>query len=227
MSFCAPEPPEIPTGFQLAANSTMTPVRIQVRWTCRRSNAPSQTFYTQLTDVVRNSVIASQNQTVDDSFYDKILVAVYDELVGPDTDYKITLWTVNSKGQSDIKTLTVRSPPRPNLVKTIVMTDSQATVTYQIDNWDALTYNLSSMIIRCCETIKQKCTETQLSIAAMKGRVTMTVPRGTTYSFDFYIYDAEYNDLVFLKNDVRVPPAPGTIVIVITVITLCKNSLAV
>ena len=166
-----------------------------------------QYVYTQLRDPKSNVTLGNQSIGVSGTCYNSTSYFTFNSNIQPETNYEAIVWSTNEIGTSDVVTISLRSA---KVFRFIISSDSiklngtTATVNYRIESG-----NFSRFQVNYCYELTGTCNGSpSFSGSSNIGQVTFSIgslPNGTEYVFDFYLYIGTVNSVLFgLVKGIRV-----------------------
>lgn len=185
----APGPPDTPSNISL---QYVTHNLVSPQWRCMWFNGAQQTVFSQLTDVATNTEVETQTISLATNCYNSVYSTLFQSDIHPETDYEVSIWSVNTYGSSDVANLAVRTPKRIifNVAPAdISIMESQATINFRItDSTKAVLW----LNVSCCVEMTTQCSNKSYTIGNTDNQIVFDIlPNGDEYVFDFIVYDSD------------------------------------
>ena len=155
-------------------------------------NGDTQTVIVRLTDVASNAEVETQTISLATNCYDSVYITLFQSNIHPETDYEVSIWSVNRYGSSNVAKLAVRTPKRLIFKISpadIAIMESQATIHFSVtDSTKALLW----LNVSCCVELTTQCSNKSYTIGNTDNQIVFDIlPTGDEYVFDFIVCDSD------------------------------------
>lgn len=170
------------------------------------SDEHSQRVYLRLKLSEDGSTAESSGVTYLSETYNFIIYSyIFTKNIQPETNYKVSVWSVNGFGSSEVVELEVRTRKQPKLQvspETISIEGTRAIIDFTVELGDEDADEVVRVEAQCCSLFSGQCSNYSGKYNGSQVAVD-NIPDGTVHFFDLIIYSGIHNKYYYYSNAVR------------------------